>query len=68
MANKWLTARANVLTKFANEPPKAVDKITLNIDYPDAGWIDMHFNVNGKEVTLLDTSSPLAGVSYHQLV
>lgn len=56
MANKWLTARADVLTKFAIKPPRTVDNITLNIDYPDAGWIDMHFNVNGKEVTVLDTS------------
>ena len=57
MANKWLIARAEVLMKFANELPKAVDQVTLNIDYPDVGWIDMHFLVNDKEATVLDTSS-----------
>lgn len=56
MANKWLTARAEVLMKYANELPKAVDQVTVNIAAPDAGWIDFHFNVNGKEVTVLDTS------------
>ena len=56
MENKWLTARAEVLMKYANELPKAVDKVTINIAAPDAGWIDFYFNVNGKEVTVLDTS------------
>ena len=56
MANKWLTARAELLMKFANGFPDTVDKVTLNIDYPDVGWIDMHFIVNGKEVTVIDTS------------
>lgn len=56
MANKWLTARAELLMKFANGFPNTVDKVTLNIDYPDVGWIDMHFIVNGKEVTVIDTS------------
>ena len=40
MENKWLTARAEVLMKYANELPKAVDKVTINIAAPDAGWID----------------------------
>ena len=52
MANKWLTARAEVLMKYANELPEAVDKVTINIAAPDAGWIDFYFNVNGKEVTV----------------
>lgn len=56
MENKWLTARAEVLMKYANELPNAVDKVTINIAAPDAGWIDFYFNVNGKEVTVLDTS------------
>lgn len=56
MANKWLTARAEVLMKFANELPQAVDQVSVNIAYPDVGWIDFHFSVNGKEVTVLDTS------------
>ena len=33
-----------------------IDNVEIKLDYPDAGWIDMHILVNGEEKELINLS------------
>ena len=54
--NHWLHERSMLFEKYAVNMPERADKIDLTLDYPDCGWIDMHFYVNGEEKVMIDTS------------
>ena len=54
--NHWLHERSMLFEKYAVNMPTRADRIDLQLDYPDCGWIDMHFYVNGEEKVVIDTS------------
>ena len=55
--NLWLHERSMLFEKYAVNMPTKTDRIDLQLDYPDHGWIDMHIIVNGEEKELISTSS-----------
>ena len=54
--NPWLTERSKLYAKYAENMPRKFDKVELQLDYPECGWIDMHFKVNGEEKILITAS------------
>lgn len=55
--NHWLHERSMLFEKYATEMPLSVDSVEIMLDYPNAGWIDMHIFVNGEEKELINTSN-----------
>ena len=56
MANNLLLERSKLFAKYAESIPNKADKLELQLDYPDYGWIDMHFKVNDDEKILISAS------------
>ena len=56
MANNLLLERSKLFAKYAESMPQKADKLDLQLDYPDCGWIDMHFKVNGEEKIMITAS------------
>lgn len=54
--NNWLSERSKLFAKYAENMPRKFDKVELQLDYPDCGWLDMHFKVNGEEKILITAS------------
>lgn len=54
--NNWLNERSKLFAKYAKNMPRKFDKVELQLDYPDCGWLDMHFKVNGEEKILISVS------------
>ena len=54
--NNWLNERSKLFAKYAENMPRKFDKVELQLDYPDCGWLDMHFKVNGDEKILISAS------------
>ena len=53
---QWLHERSRILEKYAVNIPDKTDNISLQLDDPHDGWIDMHMFVNGKEKALINAS------------
>ena len=56
MANNLLLERSKLFAKYAESMPDKADKLELQLDYPDCGWIDMHFKVNDEEKLMISAS------------
>lgn len=56
MANELLLERSKLFAKYAEKMPKKFDKVDLQLDYPEFGWIDIHFKLNGEEKALITAS------------
>ena len=56
MNNNLLLARSKLFAKYAEEMPSKADKLELQLDYPDCGWLKMHFMVNDEEKLLIAVS------------
>lgn len=56
MTNQWINSQIAVLQRFANGLPDTLDEVTLALDKPEVGWIDMHFKINGGERLVINTS------------
>lgn len=56
LTNHFLLERSKLLARYAEGIPRKFDKVELQLDYPDCGWIDMHFKVNGEEKLLITAS------------
>ena len=54
--NNWLIERSKLFAKYAEHMPRKFDKVELQLDYPDCGWLDMHFKVNDEEKILITAS------------
>lgn len=54
--NHLLHERSRLFEKYATEMPLTVDNVEIKLDYPEAGWIDMHILVNGEEKELINLS------------
>ena len=54
--NNWLNERSKLFAKYAENMPRKFDKVELQLDYPDCGWLYMHFKVNGEEKILISAS------------
>ena len=54
--NHWLLERSKLFAKYSESFPHNTDKVKLQLDYPDCGWIDMHFMVNGEEQIMIPAS------------
>lgn len=54
--NNWLNERSKLFAKYAENMPRKFDKVELQLDYPDCGWLDIHFKVNGEEKILITAS------------
>ena len=54
--NNLLMERSNLFAKYAEKMPRKAYKLELQLDYPDNGWILMHFIVNGEEKLKIETS------------
>ena len=54
--NNWLIERSKLFAKYAENMPRKFDKVELQLDYPDCGWLDIHFKVNGEEKILISAS------------
>ena len=49
--------RSKLYAKYAEQLPCKADKLELQLDYPDCGWLRMHFIVNDEEKLLIEASS-----------
>jgi len=56
MNNNWLLERSKLYAKYAEKMPSMTDKLELQLDYPDCGWLKMHFIVNDEEKLLIAAS------------
>jgi hypothetical protein len=56
MNNNLLLARSKLFAKYAEKMPSKADKLELQLDYPDCGWLKMHFIVNDEEKLLIAAS------------
>ena len=54
--NHWLHERSRLFAKYAAKMSLTIDNVEIKLDYPDAGWIDMHILVNGEEKELINLS------------
>ncbi len=54
--NHWLYERSKLFEKYAIYMPSTADNVEIKLDYPDAGWIDMHIIVNGEEKGVINAS------------
>lgn len=54
--NHLLHERSRLFEKYATEMPLTVDSVEIKLDYPDAGWINMHIFVNGEEKEFINVS------------
>ena len=54
--NHWLHERSRLFEKYAAKMSLTIDNVEIKLDYPDAGWIDMHILVNGEEKELINLS------------
>ena len=54
--NNWLNERSKLFAKYAENMPRKFDKVELQLDYPDCGWLDIHFKVNDEEKILISAS------------
>ena len=56
MNNNLLLARSKLFAQYAEKMPSKADKLELQLDYPDCGWLKMHFIVNDEEQLLIAAS------------
>ena len=54
--NHWLYERSKLFEKYAIYMPSTADNVEIKLDYPDAGWIDLHIIVNGEEKGVINAS------------
>lgn len=50
MANNWLRQRSEMLAKYADGLPMKQDRIRITFNYPDSGWMPLHFHKNGEDM------------------
>ena len=50
MAKNCLKQRSKILAKYAKNLPLKQDRIQIKFDYPEAGWLPVHFHRNGKNM------------------
>ena len=48
MRKNWLKQRSEILARYAESLPSEQDRITITFDYPDYGWMPVHFYKNGQ--------------------
>jgi hypothetical protein len=53
----WLSDRAKLLEQYANAIPSLDDKVSLQMDFPKYGWIDMHIAINDEEKIVINASN-----------
>lgn len=47
MNSSWLKKRGEIILKYATSLSQKLDKVKITFDYPDCGWMPMHFHKNG---------------------
>lgn len=55
--NNLLLERSKLFAGYAENMPCKADKLELQLDYPDCGWLNMHFIVNGEEKLKISASA-----------
>lgn len=55
-SDQFMLERSKLYAKYGEKLPRKTDTVELQLDYPDCGWIDMHFKVNGEEKVLISAS------------
>ena len=55
-SDQFMLERSRLYAKYGEKLPRRTDTIELQMDYPDCGWIDMHFKVNGEEKVMISAS------------
>lgn len=56
MPKNWLKLRSEILTKYAEALPTKQDRIQITFEYPDAGWMPVHFHKNGMDMGFIEFS------------
>lgn len=56
MQNNWLKERSEIMAKYAEAFPTKQDRIKITFDYPDAGWMPVHFFKNEEEMEVIEFS------------
>lgn len=56
LTNNVLLERSKLFARYAENMPSKTDKLELQLDYPDCGWLYMHFIVNGEEKLKISAS------------
>ena len=46
MNSSWLKKRGEIILKYATSLSQKLDKVKITFDYPDCGWMPMHFHKN----------------------
>ena len=55
-SDPFMLEKSKLYAKYGEKLPRRTDAIELQLDYPDCGWIDMHFKVNGEEKIMISAS------------
>lgn len=50
MSKNWLKQRSEILAKYAEALPTKQARIQITFEYPDAGWMPVHFHKNGADM------------------
>lgn len=56
MAKNWLKQRSEILSKYAEVLPSKVDSVKISFEYPDYGWMPVHFHKNGEDMGFIEFS------------
>lgn len=56
LTNNVLLERSKLFARYAENMPSKPDILELQLDYPDCGWLYMHFIVNGEEKLKISAS------------
>lgn len=57
MANTWLKQKSGILLKYASNLPTKLDRVSIKFDYPEVGWLPVHFIKNGVEMGHVEFSA-----------
>ncbi len=57
MSKNWLKQRSEILAKYAQSLPTKQDRIQFSFEYPDYGWMPVHFHKNGIDMGFIEFSS-----------
>lgn len=66
-SDQFMLERSRLYARYGEKLPRRTDTIELQLVYPDCGWIDMHFKLNGEEKTIISASEvyePFENIRY----
>ena len=56
MKINWLRQRSEIMAKYATSLPTTLDRVKLTFDFPEYGWMPVHFFKNEQEMGFVEFS------------